>query len=124
MKIKNFKRFVNENLESPHSPISSTITPEARYGEPTFFDKDEFSEEEWKPTGDKPRKQKPDTSLDFHPGNYASGEEFEYDDYYPEEEEEDEDFEEDELDPRGPDEEPFISDTDDDTENSDSDYIY
>lgn len=125
MRIKNFSRFVNENL-NPHSISDDMIDVKSRQGEPIFFDKDEFEDEEWQPTGDKPRKQKPDINSE------SDEEDFDYEDYYPDEEKEetedededdDSDFEDD-LNPKGPDNEPFISDTDDDTEESDRDYIY
>lgn len=119
MRIKNFSRFVNENL-NPHSISDYMIDVKSRQGEPIFFDKDEFEDEEWQPTGEKPRKQKPDI-------NSESGEEdFDYEDYYPvedSEEDDDSDFEDD-FNLKKPDNEPFISDTDDDTEESDIDYIY
>jgi len=107
MRIKNFLKFVNENLE-PHSAGDKSIQVDVRQGEPILYDGDEFSEEEWNLTGDLPRKQKPDT-------DYTNQEEGEEEDLYDDE---------DDIDLKGYDNEPFISDTDDDTEESDQDYIY
>lgn len=121
MRIKNFKRFVNENLD-PHSPDVPEVTPEARYGEPIFFDDDELRKLDWQPTGDPgaeiPVNPKPDDPN--YPAKPDSDDDFEYDDYYPEEEEEDEEI----RDPKGPDKQPFISDTDDAPDESDPDFIY
>ena len=118
MRIKNFVRFINENLE-PEPVEDKTIIGDVRKGEPEDEpDYDHFDYEDWQPTGDKPRKQNSDISLDFHPNNYASGEEFDYDDYYPDEEDEDH------LGPMYPDEEQFISDTDVESDTSERDDIF
>ena len=121
MRIKNFFRFIKENLD-PEPVQDKTIKGDVRHGdvEPDYDDS-EF--DDWQPTGDKPRKQKPDI-------NSESGEEdFDYKDYYPDEDdEEDDDFDfEDDLYPMSPDEEPFISDTDvepDGSDRDDPDYLY
>ena len=105
MRIKNFRRFVNENL-NPHSAEDETIYVKSRQGEPTFFDKDEFSDEEWAPTGDKPRKLEPEDE----PNKIDKVDDSDKDD--------------DKKKPYDKDDEPFISDTDDETEESDKDYLY
>ena len=67
MRIKNFVRFINENLE-PEPVEDKTIIGDVRKGEPEDEpDYDHFDYEDWQPTGDKPRKQNSDISLDFHP---------------------------------------------------------
>lgn len=124
MRIKNFIRFINENLE-PEPVEDKTIIGDVRKGEPEDEpDYGDFDYEDWQPTGYKPRKQKPDTELN-------PDEEFDYDDYYPYEEDEEEideddfDFEEDLDDVKGTDQEPFISDVDVDTDTSEiDDYFY
>lgn len=116
MRIKNFIRFINEDLE-PSSIEDKSIKGDVRFGQPEEEpDYGDFDYEDWQPTGDKPRKQNPDIDI-------AAGEEFDYDDYYPEEDDDDES--DDDLDKKGPDKQPFISDTDDEPESSDrDDYFY
>lgn len=127
MRIKNFKRFVNENLD-PHSHDVTQVTPEARYGEPIFFDDDELKELDWQPTGDPGTEipVNPKTDDPNYPAKPDSDDDFEYDDYYPEEEEIDDDFDfEEDFDTKGTDREPFISDVDVESDTSErDDYFY
>ena len=104
MRIKNFRKFVNENLK-PHSVGDKHEKPQTRFGEPVFFDKDEFEDEEWTPTGDKPRKLDPEDEPSYINKDNS-------------------DKDGDKKKPSDKDDEPFISDTDDYTEESDQDYIY
>ena len=101
MRIKNFYNFVKENL-NPESKEDTQTGGDSRFGQP------EVEFDDWYKTGDEPRKQTPDIDDE-------SDDDFDYDDYYPQEEEED---------TKGADVEPFISDTDDEPEESDKDYIY
>ena len=112
MRIKNFIRFVNENI-NPEWKEDTTETGDSRYGQPEV-EPDYGDFEDWQPTGDKAIKQKSDI-------NNETGEDFDYEDYYPQEEEGDS------VQPEDPDYEPFISDTDvesDESEIDDPDYFY